>query len=60
MANRVKEIRYAPRYGTSYLIQQSDQWGFQTYTPPTNDRGNDWIFLLEDASSGYPLSGQLH
>jgi Putative collagen-binding domain of a collagenase len=57
---RVKEIWYDLRYGVSYLIHQSDQWGIQTYTPPTNGRGNDWIFLLEDADAGYLLSGPQH
>lgn len=59
-ANRVNEIWYDPRYGISYLIHQSDQWGIQTYTPPTSGRGNDWILLLEDASANYPLPGQTH
>ena len=56
-AERVREIWYDPRYGIPYLIHQSDRWGIQTYTPPTNGRGNDWIFLLEDAAAGYPLPG---
>jgi len=29
--------------------------GFQTYTPPTNGRGNDWLLILDDASKEYPL-----
>jgi hypothetical protein len=58
--SRVKEIWYDPRYGVPYLIHQSDQWGIQTYTPPTNGRGNDWIFLLEDAAANYPLPEEPH
>jgi hypothetical protein len=56
-AQRVKEIWYDPRYGISFEIHQTDNAGIQTYTPPTNGRGNDWVFLLEDAAAGYPLPG---
>ena len=56
-ADRLKEVWYDPRYGISYVIHQTDRWGMQTYTPPTNGRGNDWVFLLEDAAAGYPLPG---
>ena len=53
----VKEIWYDARYGVSCVIHQSDQWGIQTYKPPTSKRGNDWIFLLQDTAAGYPLLG---
>jgi Protein of unknown function (DUF4038)/Putative collagen-binding domain of a collagenase len=56
-AERVKEIWYDPRYGVSYLFHETDGWGIQTYTPPTNGRGNDWVLLLEDASAGFSLPG---
>lgn len=59
-AQRVKEIWYDPRYGISYEIHQTDGWGIQTYTPPTTGRGNDWVFLLEDAAAQYPLPGISH
>ena len=52
---RMREVWYDPRYGVSYEFHQSDCWGIQTYTPPTNGRGNDWVLLLEDAAAGYPL-----
>jgi hypothetical protein len=52
---RLKEIWYDPRYGVSYEFHQSDCWGIQTYTPPTNGRGNDWVLLLEDVSKSFPL-----
>ncbi len=48
-ADRVKEIWFDPRYGVEYHIHTADRWGFQTYTPPTSGRGNDWILILEDA-----------
>jgi hypothetical protein len=54
---KLKAIWYDPRYGISYLLHQADNAGIQTYTPPTNGRGNDWILLLEDAAANYPLPG---
>lgn len=56
-ADRVKEIWFDPRYGVSHHIHTSDNWGFQTYTPPTSGRGNDWVLVLEDAEAGFPLPG---
>ena len=53
-AKRVKEIWYDPRYGVSYHIHTSDQWGYQTYTPPTSGRGHDWVLILEDADAAKP------
>ena len=57
-ADRVKEIWYDPRYGVAYEIHTTDRWGFQTYTPPTSGRGNDWVLILEDAKAEFPLPGQ--
>jgi hypothetical protein len=54
---KVKEIWYDPRYGVSYHIHTADTVAYQTYTPPTSGRGNDWILILEDAGAGYPLPG---
>lgn len=56
-ARRVKEIWYDPRYGSSYHIHTTDNAGYQTYTPPTSGRGNDWILVLEDAEAGFPPPG---
>ncbi len=49
-AARVKEIWFDPRYGTEYHVHTSDNAGFQSYTPPTSGRGNDWILILEAES----------
>src|SRR5690606_1579273 len=49
-AESVREIWYDPRYGTAYDVHTTDRHGFQTYTPPTSGRGNDWVLILEDAS----------
>lgn len=46
-AGRVKEIWYDPRYGVEYPIHTGDNSGFQTYTPPTSGRGQDWVLILE-------------
>lgn len=52
---RVSEIWFDPRYGISYKIHTGDTKGFQTYTPPTNGRGNDWILIIENAEMNFPL-----
>jgi hypothetical protein len=54
-AGRVREMWYDPRYGCTHLIHTSDNAGFQTFTPPTSGRGNDWILILQDADAGFPL-----
>jgi hypothetical protein len=54
-ARRVKESWYDPRYGTLDHFCTSDNAGFQTYTPPTSGRGNDWILILEDDQAGFPV-----
>jgi hypothetical protein len=52
-ATRFKEFWYDPRYGVSYEIDQPERWGIQTYAPPTNGRGQDWVLLIEDATAGF-------
>lgn len=54
-AKRVKEIWWDTRYGVAYHIHSTDNWGYQTYTPPTNGRGNDWLLILESEEAGFPL-----
>lgn len=46
-ARRIKEFWYDPRYGCAYYIHTATNAAFQTYTPPTSGRGNDWILILE-------------
>jgi len=41
------EIWFDPRYGVEFRIHSSGTRGIQTYTPPTNGRGNDWILIIE-------------
>jgi hypothetical protein len=47
-ARRVKELWYDPRYGCTYYFHTATNAAFQTYTPPTSGRGNDWILILEE------------
>ena len=53
----LRETWYDPRYGVSYHIKEQDTWGIQTYQPPTNGRGNDWLLVLANATAGYRLPG---
>ena len=46
-ATRVKEIWFDPRYDSRHHIHSSDAGAFQTYTPPTSGRGNDWLLILD-------------
>lgn len=53
-AKRLREIWYDPRYGVAHLVHRTDNQGFQTYTPPTRGRGQDWVLILEDDSAKLP------
>lgn len=46
-APRLKESWFDPRYGVTYEFHTTDNQGFQTYTPPTSGRGQDWVLVLE-------------
>ena len=46
-APRVKETWFDPRYGVSYEVHTTDNFAFQTYTPPSSGRGQDWVLVLE-------------
>jgi hypothetical protein len=54
-AGLIKELWYDPRYGCAYDIHTTRNVAFQTYTPPTSGRGNDWILIMEDEEAGFPL-----
>jgi hypothetical protein len=56
-ARSMREIWYDPRYGCAYLVHTTDTHGFQTFTPPTAGRGQDWILIIEDAAQKFPLPG---
>lgn len=50
-AVRSRQYWYDPRYGVSYVFRVSprdrDNQTFQTYTPPTSGRGQDWVLVIE-------------
>jgi len=56
-AAKLKVIWFDPRYGISHTVMVGNTFAIQTYTPPTNGRGNDWILILEDADANMPLPG---
>jgi hypothetical protein len=58
--SRTNEIWFDTRYGIAYTIHSPDTKGFQTFTPPTSGRGNDWILIIEDADMNFPLPGTLN
>ncbi len=47
-ADKLKESWFDPRYGVEYTIHISGTKGIQTYTPPTNGRGQDWVLIIEE------------
>ena len=54
-AQKHNEIWFDTRYGVSYVLDEGDTMGIQTYTPPTKGRGCDWILIIEDKDKQYPL-----
>lgn len=52
---RLRESWYDPRYGVLYPMHTSDTKGFQTYSPPTSGRGQDWVLVLDDEAANYPI-----
>lgn len=46
----IGEAWFDPRYGVIYPLHTSDTKGFQTYVPPTQGRGQDWLLILQDPS----------
>jgi hypothetical protein len=38
---------YDPRTGESTVLYTGDSVAFQTFKPPTNGRGNDWVAVFE-------------
>lgn len=56
-ATKLREIWFDPRYGVSYVVHVHGTHGFQTYTPPTSGRGQDWVLIIEDAARKWPVPG---
>ncbi|MCB0131745.1 MAG: DUF4038 domain-containing protein, partial [Caldilineaceae bacterium] len=53
-ATRLKQCWFDPRYGSNHPIHTGDSGAYQTYTPPTSGRGNDWLLILD--GTGEPVS----
>jgi hypothetical protein len=50
----VQSSWFCPRYGTASPIHRGGNEGIQTFTPPSQGRGLDWVLVLDDASRGFP------
>ncbi|QDV61030.1 glycoside hydrolase family 140 protein [Crateriforma conspicua] len=44
---RTRASWYDPRTGQSQALHTMDSVAFQTFTPPSRGRGNDWVLVLE-------------
>ncbi|MFB6136925.1 MAG: glycoside hydrolase family 140 protein [Halobacteriaceae archaeon] len=55
----LREIWYDPRYGTAYETHTTDNQGVQTYDPPTEGRGEDWVLIVEDRDAEWPLPDEV-
>ena len=54
---KLRQAWFDPRYGVTYVTQEPVESGIQTFTPPTNGRGNDWVLVLVNAAAGFVLPG---
>lgn len=45
---RIREGWFDPRYGSTFALHETESKGFQTYAPPTQGRGQDWVLILEE------------
>lgn len=54
-APRARQSWFDPRYGTSHEFRVSprdwDNQTYQTFTPPTSGRGQDWVLVIEAIQS---------
>jgi len=57
--HRIRQSWFDPRTGEARPLHTTDTPGFQTFVPPTSGRGCDWILVLDDATAGFPLPGQV-
>jgi hypothetical protein len=44
---RIRQSWFDPRYGVTYEFHTTDTRSFQTFTPPSSGRGQDWVLVLE-------------
>lgn len=50
---KVKGSWYDPRTGTTQALDDFQNSGTRTFTPPTNGPDNDWILILDDSRKKY-------
>ncbi|EPX57642.1 hypothetical protein D187_004781 [Cystobacter fuscus DSM 2262] len=55
----VRASWYDPRNGTSTLVGTFPNTGTRQFTPPGSGAGQDWVLVLDDASRGFPLPGEV-
>ena len=52
---------YNPREGTAKKIGDfTNTQTLKTFLPPSRGRNNDWVLILDDVASKYPLPGKSH
>jgi len=56
--SRLKTWWYDPRRGKATPAGLADRRGAREFTAPTQGRGNDWVLVLDDESSGFPAPGE--
>ena len=54
----VKSWWFDPRYGSASPIHTGENISLQTFTPPGQGRGQDWLLVLDDAGRRFPPPGQ--
>lgn len=58
--NEIKAWWYDPRTGKAQMITTFRNGGTRQFDPPGQEqRGNDWILVLDNASAGYPEPGSI-
>jgi hypothetical protein len=56
-AKSINAYWFNPRNGKAKLTETMPGTGIRKFTPPTGDRGNDWILVLDDASKKFEAPG---
>lgn len=49
---------FDPRYGSASAIHIGENISLQTFTPPGQGRGQDWILVLDDVERKFPIPGR--
>jgi len=57
-ADSLKAWWYNPRNGEATEIDVFKASGIQSFVPPSQGRGNDWVLVLDDNSRNFPQPGK--